>query len=365
MYIYCLLFILLAIIAIEYEFKAIKNVDFVLVVVGIFLTLFAGLRGMSVSRDYLPYLNSFNFIVHSNNTQSPALLPLFEPGFVFIVKICYRFFNDNAPAAIMLIFAALSISIKFFTFRKLAFNPFVVLLLYYSHYFFIQEMTQVRNGLACSFFFLAVYYYLKNDRIKVLACILFAILFHNSAILYLLLFFIGKNKLNPWLYGSLFLGAIILGIIRLPILSFVMPHVNLALISTKLTTYAETADSSIYEKIRFFNVLNTVNVLVTAGVFLYFVKYKIKDSSLFLFLKCNIISIFAYGLLIDIPSIAARIMELFGAMFPLLFAYILKMPPFKKWNILLLVGIASVYFYINLFYGDLLNPYELIRVNYY
>ncbi len=362
MYIYCLLFILLAIIAIEYEFKTVKKVDFALAVIGIYLTLFAGLRGISVSRDYLPYLNSFNYIVHSNDTQNSALLPIIEPGFVFIVKICYLFFNDNAPAAIMLIFAALSISIKFFTFRKLAFNPFIVLLLYYSHYFFIQEMTQIRNGLACSFFFLAIYFHLKNDKIKIFACILFATLFHNSAILYLLLFFIRKDKLNALLYGAIFLGAILLGLIRLPLLSFILPNVDLALISTKLTTYADTADTPVYDKIRFFNVLNSCNVILTAYIFFYCVRNEIKDARLFLFLKCNIISIFIYGLLIDIPSIAARSTELLGAVFPLLFAYAVKLPPFKRWNILFLIGIASVYFYINLFYGNLVNPYELIRI---
>jgi hypothetical protein len=362
MYIYCLLFILLAIIAVEYEFKTVKNIDFILAVIGIFLTLFVGFRNVSVSRDYLPYLNTFNYIVHGGSTIQGALLPLYEPGFVFIVKVCYNIFHDNAPLAIMLVFAALSIGIKFFAFRKLAFNPFIVLLLYYSHYFFIEEMTQLRNGLACSFFFLAIYFYLKNDKIKVFTCILFAILFHNSAILYLLLFLIRKDQLNPWLYGTIFLGAIVLGLIRLPLLSFVLPNVDLALISTKLTTYADTADTSMYDKIRFFNVLNTCNVLLTAYIFFYAIKYKIQDTRLILFLKCNIISIFVYGLLIDIPSMATRTTELFGAVFPLLFAYLVTLPPFKKWNIQILIGVACIYFYINLFYGDLMNPYEIIRL---
>jgi hypothetical protein len=363
MFIYCLIFILLAIIAVEYEFKKVKNIDFILAVIGIFLILFAGFRGIYVSRDYLPYLNSFNYILHDDGSQRATLLPLFEPGFVFIVKICYHFFADNAPLAIMLFIAALSISLKFFVFRKLAFNPLIVLLLYYSHYFLFQEMTQVRNGLACSFFFLAIYYYLKNEKIKVFISIVLAILFHNSAILYFLLFFIRKDKLNAWLYGSVFLGAIILGLIKLPLLSFILPRIDIAFISTKLTTYAETADSSLYQGIRFFNVLNTVNVIITAYIFFYCVKNKMKDTNLVLFLKCNIISIFVYGLLIDVPSMAARVTELFNAVFPLLFAYSLKMPPFKKWNIVLLIGIASIYFYINLFYGKLLNPYELIKLS--
>ena len=347
----------------EYEFKTVKNVDFILAIIGIFLTLFVGFRGVNVSRDYQPYLHAFDYLLHSGNSeQTTTLLPLFEPGFVFIVRACYRFFPDNAPLAIMLVFAALSIGIKFFAFRKLSFNPLLVLLLYYSHYFLIQEMTQIRNGLACSFFFLAIYYYLKSDKIKVFACMVLAMLFHNSAILYPLLFLIRKDKLNPWLYGTIFLGAILLGLIKVPLLSFVLPNVDLSLISTRLTTYADIADAPIFENIRFFNVLNTINVLITAVIFFYCVKCKIKDSTLFLFLKCNIISIFIYGLLIDVPSMATRITELFGAVFPLLFAYTVKMPPFKKWNILFLIGIALIYFYINLFYGKLLNPYEMTRI---
>ena len=362
MYIYCLIFILLAIIAVEYEFKKVNNIDFTLAVIGLFLILFVGFRGVHVSRDYLPYLNSFNYILHDDGTQKTTFLPLFEPGFVFIVKICYNFFTDNAPLAIMLVFAALSIGIKFFVFRKIAFNPLIVLLLYYSHYFLIQEMTQIRNGLACSFFFLAIYFHLKDEKIKVFASIILAMLFHNSAIFYLLIFFIRKDKLNAWLYGSIFLGAIAFGLIKLPLLSFVLPNVDIALISTKLTTYANTADSPLFEGIRFFNVLNSLNIIVTAYIFFYCVKNKIKDTNLVLFLKCNIISIFVYGLLIDVPSMATRVTELFGAVFPLLYAYSLKMPPFKKWNIVFLIGIASIYFYINLFYGKLLNPYEVIRI---
>ncbi|MGN6532305.1 MAG: EpsG family protein, partial [Ginsengibacter sp.] len=180
---------MLAIIAVEYEFEKVKNIDFTLSVIGIFLILFVGFRGIDVSRDYLPYLNSFNYILHDNGAQRTTLLPLFEPGFVFIVKLCYQFFTDNAPLAIMLVFAILTISLKFFVFRKLAFNPFIVLLLYYSHYFLIQEMTQIRNGLACSFFFLAIYYHLKNEKIKVFVSIVLAFFFHNSAIFYFLLFF--------------------------------------------------------------------------------------------------------------------------------------------------------------------------------
>lgn len=362
MYIYCVIFIILAVLAIEYEIKAIKRIDFILAIIGVLLTLFVGLRDISVSRDYLPYLGTFNYILHTDGFGNNTLLPLFEPGFVFIVKISYYIFPENGNVAVMLLFASLSIGIKFFVFRKLAFNPFLVLLLYYSHFFLIQEMTQIRNGLACSFFFLALYYYLKNEKFKVLGCIILAILFHNSAIVYFLLFFVRKDKLNPGFYGAIFIGAIIAGLVRLTLIPYLLPDLNVADISTKLTTYVEDANSLFITKIRFFNVLNIVNVFLTGYIFFYCVKFKVKDPKLILFLKCNIISIFMYGLLINVPSMAARVTELYNSVFPFLFVYILKMPPFGKWNIMIVVGVALLYFGINLFYGHLLQPYEIIHI---
>ncbi len=363
MAIYCFVFVFLAFLAMEYEFKTIERQNFVIAIIGIFFILFTGFRAVSVSRDYSSYLDTFNYIMHSDGGGQATILPLFEPGFVFIVKMCYHIFHNNGALAIMLVFAALSISIKFFVFRKIAFNPFIVLLLYYSHYFFIEEMTQIRNGLACSFFFLAIYYHLRNEKAKVLGCIFVAALFHNSAIFYLLLFLIKKDRFNAWLYAGIFISAIILGLVRVQFLPYILPNANLAMISTKLTSYAEAADSSVYEQIRFFNVLNTINVFLTAYIFFYCVKNKIQDPRLFLFLKCNIISLFVYGLFIDVPSMATRITELFGVVFPLLFAYTLRISPLKKWNILLLIGVSLVYFYINIFYGKLINPYEIVRIN--
>lgn len=316
MYIYCIIFILFAVLAVEYELKTISHINFILAVLALSLSLFIGLRGVSVSRDYGPYLESFKVIMHNGGNDGSGILPLFEPGFIFIVVVCHKLFDSNPAIAVMLVFAVLSISMKFFAFKKLSFNPFLVLLLYYCHFFFIEEMTQIRNGMACSLFFFAIYYHLNDQKVKSAIFILLAMLFHNSAVLYLLLLFFKKDSFNIYLYGGLFVSAILLGLIKIPILSFVLPNVDLNLISNKLTTYADYAEKGYYEQVRFFNVLNTCNVLMTGYILFYCIRYKIRDTYLLMFLKCNIVSIFIYGLLIDIPSIATRFTELFGAVFP-------------------------------------------------
>lgn len=361
MYIYCVIFILFAVLAVEYEFKAITNINFVLSVLAIFLALFIGLRDIPVSRDYESYLKTFNVVIHGGSNDGQGVLPLFEPGFTLIVIACYKLFDSNQAIAVMLVFGTISIALKIFVFRKISFNPLLVLLLYYSHFFLIQEMTQIRYGMACSLFFLALYYYLQDKKLITLFFIFLAVLFHNSAIIFPFLFLLRKDKLNKWLFVGMLVSAVILGLARIPFLSLVVPVVDLNTVSSKLTTYAEFAEKGYYEKVRFFNVINAINILLTASILFLYIKNKIEDERLVLFLKINIFSIFIFGLLIDVPSIATRTSEIFGAVSPLLFAYGARLFPFGKFNIFILIVVAALYLYVNIFYGNLLNPYDIIQ----
>ena len=361
MYIYCIIFILFAVLAVEYEFKGITNIDFVLIILAIFLALFIGLRDIPVSRDYEAYLNTFSVVMHGESNDGAGILPLFEPGFAFIVMACYKLFDSNQAIAVMLVYGTISIALKIFVFRKISFNPLLVLLLYYSHYFLIQEMTQIRFGMACSLFFLALYYYLEDKKLITLFFILLAIFFHNSAIIFPLLFLLRKDKLNKWLFGGMLVSAVILGLARVPLISLVVPIVDLNAVSGKLTAYADFAEKGYYEKVRFFNIIYTINVLLTASILFQFIKNKMEDERLIIFLKINIVSIFIFGLLIDVSSIATRTSEIFGAVSPLLFAYGVKLFPFGKFNIFIIIIVAALFLYVNIFYGKLLNPYDIIK----
>ncbi len=361
MYIYCIIFIILAVLAVEYEFKGIKNVNFLLAIIAIFLSFFIGLRDVSVSRDYEPYLETFNVVIHGGSNDGLGFMPLFEPGFSFIVIACYKLFDSNQAIAVMLIFGTISIGLKIFVFRKISFNPLLVLFLYYSHFFFIQEMTQIRYCMACSLFFVGLYYYLNDKKVLALFFILLTILFHNSAIIFPVLFLLNKDKLNKWFFGGMLVVAVILGLAKIPLLSLIVPNVDLNLVSNKLTTYADYAEKGYYQEVRFFNVPNTMNVLLTTYILFIYIKNKIEDSRLVLFLKINILSIFIFGLLIDVPSIATRTSEIFGSTGPLLFAYGSRLFPFGKFNIFILILFGAAYFYIDLFYGKLLNPYQIIE----
>jgi hypothetical protein len=356
MAVYVIIFILLALLAIDFELNTFRYKSDVLMIIFVLLTFFVGFRSELVDRDYVSYLTNFYVITHYEDYGGTGVLPIFEPGFVLIVKLCNYVFLNNYVVAVMTVFAFLSLGLKFFVIKKLSYNPFLVILLYFSYFFIYQEMTQIRNGLACSLFFVAVMFYLENKKHLTILCILLAIAFHQSAILYFFIFLLDTKSFNKYKYVSLFLAGVLLGIIRLPIVGL-LSSVDLGEVSNKLATYKQLTEVGFVDDVNFLNVINLFSLAITAYLIFCVIKQKLQDTRLILFLKFNIISIFIFGFLVDFSSIAFRITELFWVFFIFLFAYLSKLLPFKSFNIYFVVGVAAIYFYINIFHVKLLQPY--------
>ncbi|HWH63879.1 MAG TPA: hypothetical protein VNS50_11420, partial [Ginsengibacter sp.] len=99
MIIYFIYFIVLAVIAIEYELNPFKS-NILLIFIGLSLALLAGLRGQEVSRDYLPYQYAFDNMQDFIGNQSTTNFGIYEPGFIGIVILFKFFFVQNYGAAI-------------------------------------------------------------------------------------------------------------------------------------------------------------------------------------------------------------------------------------------------------------------------
>ncbi len=123
---------------------------------------------------------------------------LYEPGFTAIVLIFRSVFELNYVLPLMLFFAFSTVLLKIISIKKLSVNPYLVILFYFSHFFLLHEMTQIRIGFASAFFFIAAIFYLKGNKLIYTLLILFATLFHYSAIMYLiLLFFDSRSFYKP------------------------------------------------------------------------------------------------------------------------------------------------------------------------
>jgi len=356
MVIYILYFIFLAILAIQYEFIPFKN-DYLLIAIILLLALLAGLRGINVSRDYYNYRYIFDN-VYDFTSNGLNYLPVFEPGFIAIIFFFRAIFEYNYVVAIMLFYAFSSVSLKIYAINRLAINPYLTILFYFSYYFLVHEMTQIRIGLASGIFLISLIPFLKGKRITFTCLILLATILHYSAIFYLLLLFFNSTKFNKALYTFALLLSMIFAIVKLPLLSL-LGNFNPSNISDKFNSYVELSENGSVT-VNVFNSLNICNILCCA--FLMFCVSKetiVSDGKLALFLKCNILSIFLLSFLVGVPVISLRFSELFGVAQIFLFPYLVRYLPAKKFSILILVLLAGFFFYVIGFYGGLLHPYQI------
>lgn len=359
MLIYLIIFILLVILSVEFELNTFRK-KYWLWGIAILLALFAGFRGVEVSKDYYTYQRMFDF--YNELRSEGLLLANFEPGFSLIIILFKSFFEVNYGLAIMLFFAIASVFLKVYSFNKIAFNPFLLILFYYSTYYFLHEMTQIRVGLAVSVFFMGLPLYLNGKKLYFFLCILLATAFHYSAILFLLIYLLDSKYLTRTVLGFMLLASVVLGFYKLPLLGL-LGDIAIADLSPKLSHYTEVVEAGVASSI---NVFNSANLLTMVVCLFYIVfiseKQLINDRLLNLSLKFTVFSVFILSFLSGVPTLSYRVSELFGVMSILVFTSLHRYFPFGKLNILVTITVASLLFYITVFHGDLIMPYSVIQI---
>lgn len=356
MLIYIILFVLLAVIAVEYDLAPFND-KYLSVFIIVVLGLFAGLRGENVTRDYINYQIIFDFIYDLTSANDGSFLPVFEPGFVGLVIVFRRLFDVNYVLAVMVFYGLITLALKVFFIRRLSPFPYLAILFYFSYYFFLHEMTQIRIGFASAIFFGSLVFYLKDQRGKFILLVILATFFHYSALLYLLLLLFNPKCLNKYVYIFIIGISLILAVLKIPLLNF-LGAIDLGDVSGKLSNYGEMVESGSVENIRFFNSLMILNIAIC----LYFLfaipkRLLIEDKLIALCLKCSVLSVFFLAALSGVPSVAFRFSELFGVAYIFLYASLVKYLPFGKFNILVTILIAGLIFYTIVFHTDLVKPY--------
>jgi hypothetical protein len=358
MLIYILFFILIAVLAIQYEFTPFQN-NYLLFSLVILLSLLAGFQDLNVSKDYFNYQYAFDTVYYITN--NPLFFLAYEPGFIGIVVFFRTLFHSNYGVAIMLFYALSSLTIKFFSIKRLSINPYLSILFYYSYFFLFHEMTQIRIALASAFFLISLNSFLKGKKIIFIGWILFATCFHYSAFFYLLLLVFNTKKINKNLYFGVLLVSILLGLLRLPLLNL-LGNFDASTFSGKLDNYIQMSENGSVP-LNVFNSLNIINILCCFYLLFAVTKEEFQqDNKLILFFKCNILSIFLLSFLSGAAAFSMRFNQLFSIAQIFLFPYLIRYLPAKKFNVVIVVLIAGIFFYVIQIYGGLLNPYKIITL---
>jgi len=266
-----------------------------------FLFLLAALRSENGDRDYASYLNAYNIISNGNIVN-------IEPTFYIIVNIVKYIFSNSL--FLFIIYAMLGITLKCTAIKQLSEFWLLSLLVYISHTYLLYEMTQIRVGVAAGLMLLAIKPMYERDIKRFLCYALFAFLFHYSAILILLLWFIPTHSVNRWFYTLLIPVAYLLYFCNVSFLSLVK-LIPIEILQKKISMYIElTKTEKTHENI--FNVMQ----LVRCGLaFLFLWKLPLlKQCNKYIpiLLQCYIWSIVVLVIFQDLPVFAFRISDLLG-----------------------------------------------------
>jgi len=311
--------------------------------IGLFLFLLAALRPVNSDRDYKNYIISYNIISNGN-------IVFIEPAFYVIVYIVKYIFNDTL--FLFIIFAILGVTLKFTAIKHLSEFWFLSLVVYISYFYILHEMTQIRVGVAAGLMLLAIKPIYERDIKKFLCYTFFAFLFHYSAILILLIWFIPTHKVNRWFYTLLIPFAYLLYFCNVSFLSLVK-LIPFEIFQRKISMYI-TSTKTREMHINIFNVMQLIHCSL-AFLFLWKLPLlKRGNRYIPILLQCYVLSVAVLVVFQDFPVFAFRVSEFLGCVEIILVPCVFYIFKSKQVAVIFIVVMSLGIFLVNIFYNKLL-----------
>ena len=138
------------------------------------MVFMAGLREVGFDPD------SETYEYYYHNFYSTDLELTVDYSFLWLSEF-FNHFTDDVHA-LFLLYAALALSIKFYTFRHFSESFFLPLLVYAGFYYELHDMTQIRTGLLSAFFLLSLIPLSEGKKGQAASLIAFGSLFHLSGL---------------------------------------------------------------------------------------------------------------------------------------------------------------------------------------
>ena len=314
MYVALLFVILLAIAVLAFfEDEEIQERGWLLFALAAVLTLFVAFRPAGIDNDYNAYLGYYK------HPTGVAVL-LTEPTFKMISGFA-RFFE--APLLMFVIYAFLAVPLKVYAIKRLSPYWYLSILLWFTHLFVIQEMTQIRVAVATGIFLFSLPFLADGQKRKFSLCLVCAILFHYSALALLPLLLLGNKDLTrPYRWV----------LVVVPVLMYAFPFIGMDMlklipipfIQQKLQMYEELMvyEGGVWADINIYNAMALVRLFAYYMLIWKYDYLKEKYPYMPILLKVFCYSICVYVGLSFLPPIAMRVEEFIAIidciMFPML-----------------------------------------------
>lgn len=152
-----------------------------------FISSIIGFKPLGFDRDSIAYYNA--------SLADKIDYRWIEPSFAFI-SFFNRTYLYSSAYSLFFIYAFLALIIKIYCFRRLSDYFSLSIVLYFLSYFLIFEITQIRAAVAVSFFLASIISYRNNHILESIIFVAFSILFHYSAAVFFIIFFLHRTNIN-------------------------------------------------------------------------------------------------------------------------------------------------------------------------
>ena len=166
--------------------------------IGVFLVLFAGLR-WNVGLDFGTYQAGYETVKAGNLNISA------EPSLVFLLYF--------APSLtiVFLVYAFFSVNYTVKYLQKNSVYFFVSLLLFFANIYLRYDMGIMRQGLALAITLYSIKYAEKREFAKFVLCVFLAAIFHSSALMFLVIYFVVDKRFSLGTYFTATMLSAIVG----------------------------------------------------------------------------------------------------------------------------------------------------------
>lgn len=295
--------------------------------------LYCGYINFPYSVDYHVYRNYFNYASYNFEIKY-EFESLYDYGYVFFNTIIKSL--DGDLPTVYLFTCLISLAVYFITFKK--YTPYIFIAWYFlfARYFEVQNIIQIRQGLACAFMLLSLKFVYEKKVIPFIIIILIGATIHKSLLVALLIYPVSKINWNRIKIIMVMLISVILNMLPLTDFIFTSIFPALGIYIPKYDAYMGTVfmtDTSNSELIiRLFSV----------SFFSYFLLKKKSMPYNNIFLSMLMLGIICTCIFSDFKELAGRTSGMFFLVFTFIPSILLDFARNLKEKILILIFLIFI-----------------------
>ncbi|WP_084244376.1 EpsG family protein [Planomicrobium okeanokoites] len=328
------------------NYKVKVKVSKFLIIISIIIPIGIGGSRYAVASDYFSYISMYNEIASMGLLKSLEI-GRSEPAFVLLLSLIHTIFNN--PQVIFFISSLVAVG---FVYSAVLFNKehvkmgIAIFIFLISYYFW--TWTAVRMSIAVGIVFYSYKYLIDKNVIKYIVTVLFAALFHYTAVIVLpLYFYINGPKKNKKVKNLLFYSILLISIV------FFGVYYNAIFAETKYGAYQESIGN-------IFGGINQIIIRIPIALVLFFYYKKLVKHNLknFTYIKIYLVG-FILNTLTLWNGIFGRLVNYFFIVEILLIASIFTLKAHRERG--LVIYLILTYYFILFVYtlisNDRLMPY--------